>query len=366
MRFLIACGGTGGHFYPGYVLGQTLRARGHEVLFVLRRHDPSEEVLDANDFPYTELNLRGMPRGLTLRWFTFPWDLLRSCLLSRNIIRSYGPDAVVGMGGYLTFPIAIAARLRGIPYVLHESNSLLGLANRVCAGGAHCVALGLPLVTPPPHERTVLTGTPIRKALKEKVDSAHWKKQFGLNAGGRTLLVLGGSQGAQAFNRIVPAALKLYAQNHDGTIQVLHISGHPQRDIVIKAYEEGPALKWAVTPYLPRMELAYAIADLVLSRAGAGALSELVALHKPAILIPYPHAAAGHQEKNARLLERSGAARIILESDLTPEVLCEALAEVFDSDGALGAMAEAYSKVDIPCADKAADALADIVVDAAK
>ncbi|MFH2202187.1 MAG: UDP-N-acetylglucosamine--N-acetylmuramyl-(pentapeptide) pyrophosphoryl-undecaprenol N-acetylglucosamine transferase [Elusimicrobiota bacterium] len=366
MRFVIVCGGTGGHFYPGYALGKVLRARGHQTLFVLRTDDPAAGRLEAEDLPSAELELRGMPRGLSARWFTFPWMLLRSLLAARNILRSYAPQAVVGMGGYLTFPIAFAARRSRIPYVLHESNALLGLANRLCAGGAYALALGLPLCGGAGATRSVLTGTPVREELYAGGEPGAARESLGLDPHRRTVLVFGGSQGASAINRFVPSALRECARRQPGGLQVVHLTGLRDEQSVLQDYRRGAGeLKWTVLAYAQDMAPAYAAADLVISRSGASTLSELAAQRKPVVLVPYPHAAAGHQTVNARVLAQAGAAEVLEESALGTDALTALLAGLLDGRETLAAMAASYDRLTIPAAAHSAAALADLVEEAA-
>jgi len=366
MRFIIACGGTGGHFYPGYTLGRRLCSRGHEVLFILRREDPAGSRLDFESLPYAELDMLGMPRGLSTRWPVFFWKLAGALRSAGRILRSYQPQAAVGMGGYLTFPIVAAARLQGVPYVLHESNALVGLANKVCAGGAYALALGLPLKSAGGGLRTVLTGTPIREELLAAGAPGASRQSLRLAADAPTLLVFGGSQGAQSINETVPAALALLAAKRSGPLQVIHLTGYRDEQKVIARYQAGPkSLNWAVLPYADDMAPLYAAADLVLSRAGASTLSELIALRKPSLLVPYPHAAAGHQRVNARLLEEAGAARVIEERRLSARELAGELERALDTDGRLAQMAAAYDGLSIPAGAAGGAALADLVEAAA-
>ncbi|MFH1723350.1 MAG: UDP-N-acetylglucosamine--N-acetylmuramyl-(pentapeptide) pyrophosphoryl-undecaprenol N-acetylglucosamine transferase [Elusimicrobiota bacterium] len=374
MRIVVACGGTGGHFYPGYALARVLRSRGHEVLFVLRRQDPAARRLDCEHLPYAELDLHGLPRRPSVRWLSALWKLAGSLRLARNIMRAYRPGVAVATGGYLSAPVALAARLCGVPYVLHESNAVLGLANRLCAGGAEAVALSLPLRGGPPRGvKTVVTGTPIREELWRRAGPARARLSLGLDPARRTLLVFGGSQGARALNEAAPEALKRFAGRHPDRLQVLHLSGPEHEGAVLAAYGKtaGPGsrgLRAAVRGSLDRMGPAFAAADLALCRAGASTVAELAAQRVPAVLVPYPSATAGHQEANARVLEAAGAAQVLLEPELNGENLAARLEKLLGEESAadLAAMAEAYGNLRLPEPSQSGRLLADVVEEAAK
>ncbi|MBI4345415.1 MAG: UDP-N-acetylglucosamine--N-acetylmuramyl-(pentapeptide) pyrophosphoryl-undecaprenol N-acetylglucosamine transferase, partial [Elusimicrobia bacterium] len=287
-RVILAAGGTGGHFYPGYVLGRELRERGFETLYLVREEDPACKVLASDHLPYVEVPLRGLPRRLGLDLLKFPWRLGRSLALVSHVVVDFAPDALVGMGGYLTFPAAWAAWRRGVPMLLHESNSVLGLANRASLPFTRLLALGLPFARPP-RVPFLLAGTPVRRDLWRPQDPAAARAQLGLAPEIPTLLVFGGSQGARSMNQLVPQALRLAAEAGTGPFQVLHLAGAKDTESAAKAYE-GAAFRAVVLPYLHEMERGYGAADLVICRSGASTLGELAATGKPAVLIPYPHA----------------------------------------------------------------------------
>ncbi|MBI4424221.1 MAG: UDP-N-acetylglucosamine--N-acetylmuramyl-(pentapeptide) pyrophosphoryl-undecaprenol N-acetylglucosamine transferase [Elusimicrobia bacterium] len=329
---LLAAGGTGGHFYPGFVLGQALRERGFEPLYLVRAGDPAAAVLDREGFPFVEVPMRGLPRRPSLELARFFWRLAQGLRLVRDVVADFQPDAVVGMGGYLTFPAAFAAGRRGIPVLLHEANAILGLANRASLPFASRLALGLPFPRPP-GARYALTGTPVRPSLWRLPEPQAARRALGLDPEAATLLVFGGSQGARALNQLMPQALARAAESGSGPFQVLHLPGAKEVEAVTKAYAEAP-FKTAVLPYLHEMERGYAAADLVVSRAGASTLAELAATRRPALLIPFPHAAAGHQDVNADVAARAGAALSISERGLTAESLAAALRELLPSAAA--------------------------------
>lgn len=339
MRCLIAAGGTGGHFYPGLVLAKTLRARGWTPLIVVKKDDPGLRLLEEAGLPAAELDLSGLPRRPGLDLLRFGFKLGGSLRQAGRIVRDFRPSAVVGMGGYLTFPLAVAAAWRGLPRAVHESNAVLGLANRAC------VKMGAKLFSGLPGSGGTLVGTPIRPALWTRGDPAAARRELGLEPGRPTVLVFGGSQGARFLNERAPAALK--------NVQALHLHGKASPPV----YDGKSSV---VLPFLDKMELAYAAADVVICRAGASTLSELAAQGKPAILVPFPHAADDHQTANARAVEARGAAVVVPERELDSR-LAAVLGDLLSSESRRRGMSEAWSLLGLPGPAQAAEKLADAV-----
>lgn len=338
-RALLAAGGTGGHFYPGYVLGRALRERGFEPLYLVREDDPACKVLAQDALPFVEVPLRGLPRRPTLDLLRFFWRLGRSLALVGRVVEDFSPDVLIGMGGYLTFPAAFAAWRRRVPVILHESNAILGLANKASLPFASRLALGLPFERTP-GAPFLLSGTPVRPALWNLPDPEAARRGFGLEPATATVLIFGGSQGARTLNHVLPQALRLLASRGGAAFQVLHLPGAKEADGVQKAYDGAP-FKAKVLGYLHEMEQGYAAADLVICRSGASTLAELAATRRAALLIPFPFAAADHQRANAWTAARAGAARCLLERDATAPVLADALGDLIPSGQAGSAAAKA-------------------------
>ncbi|MBI5596166.1 MAG: UDP-N-acetylglucosamine--N-acetylmuramyl-(pentapeptide) pyrophosphoryl-undecaprenol N-acetylglucosamine transferase [Elusimicrobia bacterium] len=360
MKVLIASGGTGGHFYPGLALARELKLRGGSALFILRAGDPAGPRLDAEGLPWAALELSGLPRRPSTAWLTAPVKTARALLTARDIVRAWRPDAVVGMGGYLTLPAALAGAWRGAPVVLHEANALLGLANRLSRPFSSALALGLPLEG---GERGLLVGTPLRLELHARGDAGASRKALGLEAARPTVLVVGGSQGARALNRLVPAGLARAAAAVPG-VQVVHLAGRTEADAVRAAYAAG-GTRAIVLDYLERMDQAYAAADLAVCRAGATTIAELAAQRLPALLVPYPFATARHQDANARVLERAGAAELLDEESLSPERLAGRAAALLRDPSRRAAMADAYGRLGLPAPGESVRLFADLVERAA-
>lgn len=342
-RVLIAAGGTGGHFYPGLAAARVLRARGWEALFAVRREDPARAALDAAGIPFVEVDLKGLPRRPGADLLAFPWRLARACALLGRVTRDYGPAALLGTGGYLTFPAVWAARRRGIPAALHESNAVLGLANRASVALGARLFWGLPPA--PGQPAGPVTGTPVREELLVPRDTAEARRRFGLEVEGPAVLCFGGSQGAASLNAAMPAAA---AALPPGT-RVLHLAGRGKDAAVREAYARA-GTKAAVLEFCDDMAAAYAAADLVVCRAGASTLAELMALRKKAVLVPYPHAAGDHQRLNAETLARAGAARWLPDDAALPAALRTALAAPAPEPD--------FERLGAPAAARAAEALA--------
>lgn len=319
-RVIIAAGGTGGHFYPGLVAAQELKARGWEPLLIVKKDDPAKERLEKAGLACLEVDLGGMPRSIGPGLVAFTVRLLASMRLMSRVTKDYKPALALGMGGYLTFPVAYAAWRRGVPVALHESNAILGLANKAGAMFGAALFWGLP----PADGNGKVVGTPVRPALYGRKDPGDARRALGLDPAKKTILVFGGSQGAKALNA-VPAAMK--AAGVDA--QVLHLAGKGKAKETLDAYKAA-GLTATVLDYLDDMASAYAAADVVVCRSGASTLAELAAQRKTAVLVPYPHAAADHQDANARVFETAKTALRIPETDLS-DALGPALAKMLES-----------------------------------
>ena len=307
MKVLIACGGTGGHLFPGLAVAEMLAARRHEVKLLVSEKAVDQAVLKNSAITVRPVSAVGYTgaRGLVrfcIRLARAVGDCLEEC-------RQFEPDAVLGMGGFTSAPAVVAAgwRRRGVK-LIHESNAVPGKAN-LCSGKlADHIAVGVPDCAKFfGHKPVTVTGTPIRQTLRHgKVTGAH--ERLGLDPRRLTVLVMGGSQGAQAVNAAVIAALPGLA-DWKGQAQFVHLSG-PRDELMLRAAYEANGIKATVMNFCSEMELPYSAADLVIARSGAATLTELAVFGLPAILLPYPHAAGNHQWYNAKVFERSGAARI--------------------------------------------------------
>lgn len=360
-RAVIASGGTGGHFYPGFALAAELRARGWQTLFLVKKEDLARPALEEADFPYAELDMVPLPRSLNpLAHAAFWGKFLSSFLLAGRVMRDLRPDAVIGTGSYVAFPAILAARLSGAPVYIHESNAVFGLGNRLAGYFCRLAALGLPVPGNPFPGKSVLAGTPVRGSFSALPDRAAAREALGLDKDRFTVLAFGGSQGARRLNAAYAAALRSLKAD----VQSLHLAGRSNFDEVRAAYSAAglagaPGIK--LFDYREDMPALYAAADLVISRSGASTVAELAHLKKPSILVPLPSSAGNHQKYNAQALSAHGAAVCVEEGTDFDARLAAALRGLAGDRGRLAAMADGFAKAGIPDGLKAAAGLADLI-----
>ncbi|MEZ4968830.1 MAG: undecaprenyldiphospho-muramoylpentapeptide beta-N-acetylglucosaminyltransferase [Flavobacteriaceae bacterium] len=312
-RFILSGGGTGGHIYPAIAIANELKVRypNAEFLFVGAKDRMEMEKVPQAGYRIEGLWISGLQRKLTFKNLMFPFKVISSLIKAANIVRNFKPHAVVGTGGFASGPLLKVASGRGIPCVLQEQNSFAGITNKLLAGKVAkiCVAYdGMEKFFP--KDKIVMTGNPVRSDLVSlKENMAEAMDFFGLKPGKTTLLVLGGSLGARRVNILVERSLPFFKEHG---IQVVWQSGKLYYD-EYKKYESADV---KVTAFLNRMDLAYGAADIIISRAGAGSVSELCIVGKPVIFIPSPNVAEDHQTKNAQSLVEKEAAIMIKETEL--------------------------------------------------
>ena len=314
VNILISGGGTGGHIYPAIAIANGLKTRFDDAnfLFVGARDRMEMEKVPQAGYEIKGLWISGLHRKLTLKNLLFPFKLISSLIKARGIIRKFKPDVVIGTGGFASGPTLQMANLKNIPTLLQEQNSYPGITNKLLAPKVHtiCVAYdGLERFFP--KEKIVKTGNPVRQDLlniTDKVDEA--RDFFGLDASKKTVLVLGGSLGARAINQLIEKERSWLAENQ---VQLIWQTGKLYLDDY-KKYDGANGVQ--THAYLNRMDLAYAAADVIISRAGAGSISELCIVGKPVVFIPSPNVAEDHQTKNAMAVVEKGAAILLPESEL--------------------------------------------------
>ena len=337
-RFLIASGGTGGHFYPGFALGKALQQQGAQVLFVVRQNDPAMATLSANGLAYKQINLTGLPRSFNpVRHVRFVVKLLQSLAQTRQIIRDFKPHVTLGMGGYVSFPLIFCAHQMGIKTAVHDSNAIWGLSNKICAHFADLRLMGLPMQHP--LKNAVLASTPIRAEFAQSVSRAEVLSALGLNPQTPTVLILGGSQGAKGLNEALPTVVKSLAQ-----WQFIQLTGTRWYEQQQAAYAGLSNIK--TLAYSEEIYKLIKSVDLMLCRSGASTLAEVIACQVPAVLVPFPHAAANHQYFNAKVLADAGCAHIVQEGADFAQRLQTCLQGI-DAQG-LQAMRKAYADLSIP------------------
>jgi len=313
---LIMAGGTGGHIFPGLAVAEQLRAQGWTVHW-LGAPAPSMEsqLVPPRGFAYETVQFGGV-RGKGIKTLALlPFKLLRAFWQSLCVMRRVKPDVVVGLGGYITFPAGMMAVLSGKPLVLHEQNSIAGMANKVLSGVADRVFSAFPHVLP----KAEWVGNPMRAGFVNQPEPA---QRFATRSGPLRVLVVGGSLGAQALNTTVPQALAKIP--HDQRPSVTHQSGAKQIDTLRAAYEEA-GVQAELTPFIDDTAQAFADADVVIARAGASTVTELAAVGAAAIYVPFPHAVDDHQTTNARFVVDAGGGWLIQQHELKAQDLADRL-----------------------------------------
>jgi UDP-N-acetylglucosamine--N-acetylmuramyl-(pentapeptide) pyrophosphoryl-undecaprenol N-acetylglucosamine transferase len=339
---VIACGGTGGHLFPGIAVAEALRERGHNVLlFVSEKEIDSLAISTRSQFRFEKLPTIGLPSIYSPAIFGFIRRFIESLSRCRSIYQNFKPQVVLGMGGFTSTAPILAGRMRGISTLLHESNAIPGKANRLASKMVRAVLLGFKEAAQFfPQARTEITGTPIRNEL-QPLDRVSARQKLGLQPNITTMLVMGGSQGASGINQAMIKSLPLLRET---PIQVVHLSGARDERQVADHYrrERIPAL---VASFYHHMEEVYSAADFAIARSGAASLAELASFELPAILVPFPYATEDHQTRNAEIFARAGAAFVMKESELTPELFAQKIRDMIAHPEQLRKMAERSARL---------------------
>jgi len=341
-RVVIACGGTGGHLFPGLAVAEHLRADGCRVVLAISQKEVDQQaVRGVEGMQILTLPAVGLTRG---RELGFLLGLIRSYRAAAAAFRGDPPAAALAMGGFTSAPPVLAARRRGAATFLHESNSVPGRANRWLSWMTGHALVGFPAAAGRLHcRRTTVTGTPVRARFKP-IAPAGCRAALGLDPSRPVVLVMGGSQGASGVNSLVWRALPLVS-GEARNWQWLHLSGPGQEAATRQAYAAA-GLTAVVHPFFAAMETALGAASVVVSRAGASSLAEIAAIRVPAILIPYPSATDNHQWHNARAFEADGAARLLEQHSATPAALLAEITALASEGGPRERMREALARWD--------------------
>lgn len=327
MKVIISGGGTGGHIYPAIAIANELKTLDSttDILFVGAEGKMEMEKVPRAGYQILGLPVVGIKRELTLANLAFPFKLGRSFLRAQQIVRDFNPDVAVGVGGYASGPLLLAASLKGIPTLIQEQNSYAGITNKALARWARRICVAYPgMEAFFPADKLKMTGNPVRSDIQYADQQVEAGQQlFGLEAGRPTLLVIGGSQGARTLNESMEAGL---AQFVDAGVQVVWQAGTAfiERARAAVATLGSPLIK--AYDFIYDMDKAYAVADAVVSRAGALSVSELCLVGRPAILVPLPTAAEDHQTKNAMSLVDRQAALLVNDRTARQELVPAALA----------------------------------------
>jgi len=333
VKILIAGGGTGGHLFPGVAIAEEFRKRNetNNVLFIGTKRGLEARVLPDIGFALETLEVEGIKGRGVVRSLAALLKIPRSLIQSRGIIRDFGPDVVIGVGGYASGPAVLAARFMGVPTAIAEQNAIPGETNRILGRFADRIFVSFPETTrwfrP---DRVRVTGNPIRAAI------AGGQRRERKPGDPFTILIFGGSQGAHRINLAVLEALPRLG-DLKGKIRIIHQTGKEDMEMVKKGYGDQ-AVEADVLPFITDMASAYGKADLLVCRAGATSIAEITASGKAALFIPFPFAVNDHQTKNAELLVNRGAAEMIPERDLSGESLSGIIRRLVETPGRIGEM----------------------------
>jgi len=343
-NIIISGGGTGGHLFPAIAIAQAIKAKHKDanILFVGAKGRIEEKKVPEAGFAIELLNISGFQRKLSIKTFTFFVKLASSLLKSRKIIRKFKPDVAVGVGGYASGPLLQVATKKGIPALLQEQNSFPGITNRLLANKVQtiCVAYdGLEKFFP--SEKIIKTGNPVREKL---ISTSSTKTEaiefFGLNPNKKVILSLGGSGGARSLNNGIAVKLN---EIIDSDVQIIWQTGKYYFEESKEAAAKYNSENILVTDFITHMDLAYKAADVVISRAGAGTISELCILKKAVILVPSPNVAEDHQTKNAKALLENNAAILVKDSNTNDQLIGETL-KLVNNESLIKDLSENISK----------------------
>jgi len=363
LKILITGGGTGGHVFPAIAIADAIKKLrpDTEFLFVGANGKMEMERVPKAGYDIVGLNIAGFQRSLSLKNLSFPIKLLRSLWKAKSIVKKFMPDVVIGTGGYASGPVMRAAQGAGIPTLIQEQNSYAGVTNKLLAKNASKICVAYDHMEQFfPQDKIVFTGNPVRSDILH-LEGKHEEglKYYGLNPDKKTIVIIGGSLGAKTLNNAMRDNVEFFEKNEG--IQAIWQCG--------KFYEfEYTAMETAKLPnvqcraFIDRMDLLYAAADVVISRAGALSISELCLVGKPAILVPSPNVAEDHQTKNALALVEKGAARLVRDADAGEKMLQDALL-VLESEALAFSLSESIRQMGRP---NAAEAIAREAIKLAK
>lgn len=363
LKVIISGGGTGGHIFPAISIANELRDRipDIDILFVGALGKMEMERVPAAGYRIVGLPVVGFPRQLSFKMLGFFLKLMQSMRLAKKIIKEFKPDVAVGVGGFASGPILKAAVKKRVPAVLQEQNSYAGVTNKMLAVDVDKICVAYPHMERYfPPEKLVMTGNPIRRSLNDAVvDKPEAREFFKLNAEQPVVLIVGGSLGARTINESVMGGLDLIRKSE---VQIIWQTGsYYYREILDRLGNETPD-NLHVLEFVSRMDLAYAVADVVISRAGAGTISELCLLGKPCVLVPSPNVAEDHQTKNAMALVENKAAMLIKDANSKEQLLKETFSLLTDKQR-LESLSENIKLLGRP---NAAKEIVDVILEVAK
>lgn len=367
MKILITGGGTGGHIYPALAVARSLEAKGWEILYLGSKGGLEGELVPNEEgLKYQEIDVSPLPRKISIKLISSVLKTSKGFIQAYRIIKKIKPDIVLGTGGFVAGPVVLAATTQKIPSLIHEQNVYPGFTNKLLARRVDMIALNFTAAkdffSSNIKAKYRHTGNPIRKVILN-TDRRTGLLNLNLESKRTTILVFGGSQGSMSINKSMVDVYQHFKNSN--FIQIIQITGQKNYQKVINEVKNsGIQLKnyshFKILPYLNQMEYAYAVADLIIYRAGATGIAEITAKGIPAILIPYPYAAENHQEYNARNLEKNGAAEVILDNDLSGPVLINMIEDLLKNRKKLSTMSNNSKKLGKP---EATDNLVKLIED---
>jgi len=335
MRVILSGGGTGGHIYPAVSIAKEIEKQyqNAEILFIGTERGLESSIVPKEGFRLLTIKVRGFERKLSFGNIAAVTESFVSLFKVSGIMRDFKPDIVIGTGGYVCGSVLLSAALMNIPTIIHEQNAFPGVTNKILSRLVDVIAVNFSEAKKyfPKSSKVIVTGNPIRGNMLS-VSREEGLREFGFSKELPVVFVVGGSRGAKKLNESVLLLAKQCVSKK--SFQMLHMTGETQYEDIMKKYSgESIAMDTGylkVMPYLHNMPHALAASDIIISRCGASTLSEITALSKPSILVPYPYATDNHQEYNARALEKNGAAIVILDRDLSADILCSEVVDMLN------------------------------------
>ncbi len=353
MKVIIAAAGTGGHINPGIAIANKIKQKdkNSEILFVGTTRGLENDLVPRAGYKLKTIEAYGIQRKLTLQNVKRLYRSIKAIGDAKKIIKDFGADVVIGTGGYICMPVILAAKKMNIPTLLHESNAFPGVSVKLLSKKVNTVLVGFEDAKErlPKANKVVVTGNPtkIKKQNFSSSQKAEIIKNMGLSSNKPIVLVFGGSQGAQSINE---SLMKIITERKNTEYQIMWAAGPLQYDNIKEKLEESGINinnieNVKIVPYIYNMEEIINVVDLVICRSGAMTITEISIVGKPAIFIPFPHATENHQEYNARVLEKVGAAKIILDKNLDEKVLHREIQKIITNEEVLKTMGEKANKV---------------------
>lgn len=346
MKAIITGGGTGGHIYPAIAVALELKKRGWDILYIGAKNGLEKDIAQEWNIKFKGVNVAPLPRKLNLNLFKSVFINLKGLYQSRKIIKNHQVDIVFGTGGFVAGSVVLAGYLAGKATFIHEQNAYPGITNKVLSRFSNKIAINFNEAknhfSDKIKDKIIHTGNPVREIIL-KTDKKEGIDYFDFSPFAKTILIFGGSQGAESINKSLSGIYKYIKKNDN--LQLIHLTGKKNYKEILSYLEKNninvqdcPRIK--TISYLEHMEYAYSVSDLVISRAGATALSEITAKGIAAILIPYPHATDNHQKYNAKYLTKNNAAVMIEENNLNEKKLLEVLKSIINDEKLLKEMSE--------------------------